>query len=165
MCVPFLHPFPGNEAHKLLPGVPKMGVLGGGQKVYVEKVDVLFRSPILAEKPRIRLGCPSRSTFSQAPRKLRLVDFGRKEYGYQTSWRAFLTILQEPALTVLLVLPNIRLNGFSSAIIGNGQSTESNIKLNPALEGLENSPWVMVAGSRKDASLQIFIRGGQTCNN
>ena len=34
-----------------------------------------------SEKPRIRLGCPSRSTFSQAPRKLLLVVFGRKEYG------------------------------------------------------------------------------------
>ena len=38
-------------------------------------------------KPRIRLGCPSRSTFSQTPRKLLLVDFGRKEYGYRTSRR------------------------------------------------------------------------------
>ena len=33
--------FPGNEAHKLLPVV-----LGGGQKVYVEKVYVLFLPPI-----------------------------------------------------------------------------------------------------------------------
>ena len=40
-----------------------------------------------SEKPRIRLRCPSRSTFSLAPRKLLLVDFGRKEYGYGTSWR------------------------------------------------------------------------------
>ena len=31
---------------------------------------LLFNS----EKPRIRLGCPSRSTFSQAPRKLDFVD-------------------------------------------------------------------------------------------
>ena len=45
MCVPFLRPFPGNEAHKLFSGGPKWGVLGGGQKVYVEKVYVLFRSP------------------------------------------------------------------------------------------------------------------------
>ena len=61
------------------------------------------------EKPRIRLGCPSRSTFSQAPRMLLLVDFGRKEYGYRTSWRleAGLTALQEPTLTVLLVLPGL----------------------------------------------------------
>ena len=54
-------------------------------------------------KPRTRLGCPSRSTFSQAPRKLLLVDFGRKEYGYRTSC---LTALQEPTLTVLLFLPS-----------------------------------------------------------
>ena len=45
MWVPFLRPFPGNEAHKLFSGVLKWGVLGGGQKVYVEKVYVLFRSP------------------------------------------------------------------------------------------------------------------------
>ena len=64
-----------------------------------------FACPTKYEKPRIRLGCPSRSTFSQAPRKLLLVDFGRKEYGYRTSGRG-LTVLQEPALTVLLVLPN-----------------------------------------------------------
>ena len=41
---PFFRPFPGNEAHELLSGGPKWGVLGGGQKVYVEKVYVLFRS-------------------------------------------------------------------------------------------------------------------------
>ena len=44
----------------------------------------------LSEKPRIQLGCtirsPSRSAFSQAPQTLLLVDFGRKGYGYQTSW-------------------------------------------------------------------------------
>ena len=43
----------------------------------------------LSEKPWIRLGCPSRSTFSQPPRKLLLVDFGRKEYRCRTSWRGF----------------------------------------------------------------------------
>ena len=42
MWVPFLRPFPGNEAHKLFSGVQNGGVLGGGQKVYVEKVYVLF---------------------------------------------------------------------------------------------------------------------------
>ena len=47
MWVPFLRPFPGNEAHKLFSGGPKWGVLGGGQKVYVEKVYVPFRSPML----------------------------------------------------------------------------------------------------------------------
>ena len=41
----------------------------------------------LLEFSEIRLGCPSRSTFSQAPRKLLLVDFGSKDYGYGTSWR------------------------------------------------------------------------------
>ena len=44
MCL--LRSFPGNEAHKLFPEGPKSGVLGGGQKVYVEKVDVLFLSLI-----------------------------------------------------------------------------------------------------------------------
>ena len=43
--VPLLRSFPGNEAHKLFSGGPKWGVLGGGQKVYVEKVYVLFPSP------------------------------------------------------------------------------------------------------------------------
>ena len=42
--VPLLRSFPGNEAHKLFLGGPKSGVLGGGQKVYVEKVYVLFPS-------------------------------------------------------------------------------------------------------------------------
>ena len=32
----------GNEAHTLFYGVPKSGFWGGGQKVYVEKVYVLF---------------------------------------------------------------------------------------------------------------------------
>ena len=45
MWVLFLRPFPGNEAHKLFSGGPNWSVLGGGQKVYVEKVYVLFRSP------------------------------------------------------------------------------------------------------------------------
>ena len=39
--VPLLRSFPGNEAHKLFSGGPKSGVLGGGQKAYVEKVYVL----------------------------------------------------------------------------------------------------------------------------
>ena len=43
--VPLLRPFPGTEAHKLFSGGQKWGVLDGGQKVYVEKVYVLFRSP------------------------------------------------------------------------------------------------------------------------
>ena len=34
------------------------------------------------------------------------MDFGRKEYGYRASWRGGLAALQEPTLTVLLVLPN-----------------------------------------------------------
>ena len=37
MWVPFLRPFPGNEAHQLfLSGGPELGVLAGGQKVYVD---------------------------------------------------------------------------------------------------------------------------------
>ena len=42
--VPLLRSFPGNEAHKLFSGGPNLGVLGGGHKVYVEKVYVLFPS-------------------------------------------------------------------------------------------------------------------------
>ena len=41
MWVPFLRSFPGDEPHKLL---------GGGQKVYVETVYVLFLSPIIVFK-------------------------------------------------------------------------------------------------------------------
>ena len=44
MWVPSLRSFPGIEAHKLFSGGPEGGVLGGGQKVYVEKVYVLFPS-------------------------------------------------------------------------------------------------------------------------
>ena len=40
MWVAFLRPFPGNEAHDFVSGDPK----GGDQKVYVEKVYVLFRA-------------------------------------------------------------------------------------------------------------------------
>ena len=42
LWVTFLRSFPGNEAHKLFSGGPKWGVLGGGQKVYVERVYMLF---------------------------------------------------------------------------------------------------------------------------
>ena len=44
MWVPYLSPFPENEAHNFSGG-PKWGVLGGGQRVYVEKVYVLLLSP------------------------------------------------------------------------------------------------------------------------
>ena len=44
MWVPFLRPFPGNEAHTTFSWGPKSGVSGGGQKVYVEKVYVLSPS-------------------------------------------------------------------------------------------------------------------------
>ena len=44
MWVPFLRPFPGNEAHKLFFWGPTMGRFGWGQKVYVEKVYVPFLS-------------------------------------------------------------------------------------------------------------------------
>ena len=33
---PFLRFFPGNEAHELFARGPKLGVLGGGRKVYVD---------------------------------------------------------------------------------------------------------------------------------
>ena len=46
----FLRSFPGNEAHKLFSGGPKWRVLGGGQKVYVENIYVLFR-PLHGPEP------------------------------------------------------------------------------------------------------------------
>ena len=61
MWVPLLRSFPGNEAHKRFSGGPKLGVLGGGQKVYVEKVYVLFRPLFEASRPSIQLG----TSFSQ----------------------------------------------------------------------------------------------------
>ena len=45
MWVPLWHSFLGSEAHKLFSGDPKWGVLGGAQKVYVERVYALLRSP------------------------------------------------------------------------------------------------------------------------
>ena len=38
MRVPLVRSFPGAEANKLLSGGPECGVLGGSEKVYVEKV-------------------------------------------------------------------------------------------------------------------------------
>ena len=55
MWVPFLHSFPGNEAHKLFFWGPQDGGFWvGGQKVYVEKVYVLFPSLI----PGLRMPLP-----------------------------------------------------------------------------------------------------------
>ena len=51
MWVPFLRPFPGNEAHKLFFWEAKMGCFWWGQKVYVENVYVLF-SPLLKRQNR-----------------------------------------------------------------------------------------------------------------
>ena len=66
------------------------------------------RGPLLqAEKPRIRLGCPSRSTFSQAPRKLLSCGFWQKRVRLSDLLEGGLTVLQEPTLTVLLVLPSL----------------------------------------------------------
>ena len=56
MWVPFLRAFPGNEAHKLFSGGPKWGVLGGGQKVYVEKIMCFFR-PLFQTPPPIHVRC------------------------------------------------------------------------------------------------------------
>ena len=61
----------------------------------------------ISEKPRMRLGCPSRSTFSQAPRKLISCGFWQKRVRLSDLLEGGLTVLQEPTLTVLLVLPNI----------------------------------------------------------
>ena len=41
--VPLLRSFPGNEAHKLLSGGPKSGVLGGGKKFMLKKFMCFFR--------------------------------------------------------------------------------------------------------------------------
>ena len=49
MWVPFWRSFPGHEARRLLSGGSKWGGLGGGQKVYVEKVYVLFLPPLRIE--------------------------------------------------------------------------------------------------------------------
>ena len=54
MWVPFLRSFPGNEAHKLFSGGPSWGVLGGVQKVWVDKVQVLF--PSLNQRDLFRSG-------------------------------------------------------------------------------------------------------------
>ena len=51
MWVPFLRSFTGNEAHKLFSGT-RWGVLGGGPKVYAEKVYV-FLSPLRQATQRI----------------------------------------------------------------------------------------------------------------
>ena len=45
MWVPFLRPFPGNEAHKLFSGGPNSAVLGGGPKSLFKKMYVLFSFP------------------------------------------------------------------------------------------------------------------------
>ena len=37
MWVPFLRPFPGNQAHKLFSGGPKWAVLGGAKKLMLKK--------------------------------------------------------------------------------------------------------------------------------
>ena len=56
---PFFRSFPGSEAYKLFSGGGgcKIGVLGGGQKVYVEKVYVLFPSPTLPQEAQSGTDC------------------------------------------------------------------------------------------------------------
>ena len=50
-----LRSFPGNEAHKLLSGGPKVGGFWvGPQKVYVGKVHVLLPSPSFLGSPQAR---------------------------------------------------------------------------------------------------------------
>ena len=56
----FFSSFPRNETHTLFSGGPQWVVLGGGQKVYVENVYVLFLSLIPQKFPRLpaqRGGC------------------------------------------------------------------------------------------------------------
>ena len=48
-----MRPFPGNEAHQLFSGAPKLGVLDGGQTVYAEKVDVFFCSLEMGQRRKI----------------------------------------------------------------------------------------------------------------
>ena len=58
-------------------------------KITLPKESANWKHLTNSEKPRIRLGytvrSPSRSACAQAPQKL-VVDFGRKDYGNQTSW-------------------------------------------------------------------------------
>ena len=83
--------------------------VNGGQKLTTQKVRKrakmakTVQNERKSEKPRIRLGCPSRTTFSQAPQKLLLVDFWQKrEIGPPGGGVA---VLQERSLALLLVLP------------------------------------------------------------
>ena len=57
MWVPFLRPFPGNEAHKLyFSGGPRWGVLGGLQRAYVDKVDDVFYLSLMFAVSKSLLG-------------------------------------------------------------------------------------------------------------
>ena len=73
-----------------------------------KKSEEIRAFPQTSDKRRIRLGCPSWSTFSEASRKLFLVDFGQKRVRLWDLWEGGLTALQEPTLTVLLALPKTR---------------------------------------------------------
>ena len=67
MWVPFVRSFPRNEAHQLFfsGAGPKWGILGGGQKVYVEKVHVLFLFLTCCEPPE---DGPLEPTFGAHPK-------------------------------------------------------------------------------------------------
>ena len=50
MWVPFLRSFPGNEAHKLLSGGPKIGGLGRGGGKFMLKKFMCFFPPLTMSK-------------------------------------------------------------------------------------------------------------------
>ena len=57
MQVVLFRSFPANEAHKLsFSGGPNWGVLGGGQKAYVEREGRCAFGPSPAEAPRVESG-------------------------------------------------------------------------------------------------------------
>ena len=61
----FVRSFSGNEAHKLFfPGSKTRGVLGGGQKVYVEKAYVLLSVPYFGSLSFFLGSCRVRSTLT-----------------------------------------------------------------------------------------------------
>ena len=62
---------------------------------------------LFSEKPRIRLGCPSRSTFFTGSSKVTSCGFWQKRVQLSDLLEGDFTVLQEPTLTVLLVLPTI----------------------------------------------------------
>ena len=96
-------PFPGNEAHKPFFWGPERGVLGGGQKVYAEKVYVLFRSPVLGRSRmtgRRKFGSSRPSLGVQVPRPS-FPSFPRENRSsknvWENTWKSQTSFLQTSA--------------------------------------------------------------------